>query len=49
MNLYKYPRTPHLPFSKGMISDDKVLDLNKFYRMCRFGVTWHNRKCTLPV
>lgn len=26
MNLYKYPRTPHLPFSKGMTSDDKVLD-----------------------
>ena len=24
-NLYKYPRTPHLPFSEGMTSDDKVL------------------------
>lgn len=25
MNLYKYPRTPHLPWSKGMTSDDKVI------------------------
>lgn len=24
-NLYKYPRTPHLPFSLGATSDDKVL------------------------
>lgn len=23
--LYKYPRTPHLPFSQGMTNDDKVL------------------------
>ena len=23
--LYKYPRTPHLPFSKGATSDDKIL------------------------
>lgn len=23
-NLYKYPRTPHLPFSEGMTSDDKM-------------------------
>lgn len=25
MNKYKYPRTPHLPFSQGFTSDDKVL------------------------
>lgn len=25
MSLYKYPRTPHLPFSKGFTKDDKVL------------------------
>lgn len=25
IELYKYPRTPHLPFSKGMTSDDRVL------------------------
>lgn len=24
-NLYKYPRTPHLPFSLGATSDDKIL------------------------
>ena len=24
-DLYKYPRTPHLPFSKGATSDDKIL------------------------
>lgn len=24
MERYKYPRTPHLPFSLGMTSDDKV-------------------------
>ena len=26
MKLYKYPRTPHLPFSPGATSDDKMLD-----------------------
>jgi hypothetical protein len=25
-NLHKYPRTPHLPWSKGMTSDDKMID-----------------------
>lgn len=25
MNLYKYPRTPHLPWSKGITNDDKVI------------------------
>jgi len=25
IKLYKYPRTPHLPFSKGATDDDKVL------------------------
>lgn len=30
--LYKYPRTPHLPFSEGITSDDKVLkNTNHFF------------------
>ena len=31
---YKYPRTPHLPFSEGATSDDKILKTDDhFYRM----------------
>ena len=30
-NLYKYPRTPHLPFSLGFTSDDKVLTSTKHF------------------
>jgi len=30
-NLYKYPRTPHMPFSKGATKDDRVLtDMKHF-------------------
>lgn len=25
MNKFKYPRTPHMPFSKGATSDDRIL------------------------
>ncbi len=31
---YKYHRTPHLPFSEGATSDDKILKTDDhFYRM----------------
>lgn len=32
MNMYKYPRTPHLPFSESHTDDDKTLESDeKFY------------------
>ena len=32
MQLYKYPRTYHFPFSEGATADDKIMkDANAFY------------------
>lgn len=39
MNLYKYPRTPHLPFSKGMTSDDRILDNTNHFKNKQIVVT----------
>jgi len=36
---YKYPRTYHLPFSKGASSDDKILDSDDLFRGKKVVVT----------
>ena len=37
--LYKYPRTPHLPFSQGATSDDKMLENTEHFNGMRVVVT----------
>lgn len=40
MHRYKYPRTPHLPFSEGATSDDRILSSDShFYDMDEVVVT----------
>lgn len=38
-NLYKYPRTPHFPFSKGATSDDKILSNTNHFEGMNIVVT----------
>lgn len=39
MELYKYPRTPHLPFSEGFTADDKVLKTVEHFKGKRIVIT----------
>ncbi len=39
MEIYKYPRTPHLPFSEGFTDDDKVLKTVEHFKGKRIVIT----------